>query len=226
MNDIKIVWFDFGGVLSPPIEYLFDQYAVKTGLSPSILQQAMQDVAGKMNMPMLAPIENAILSEVEWGKCLEICLKERNENVDLSHANLRQFGAQWFSNVRANDIMVDALKRIKDSGYKTGILTNNVAEWEPHWQAMLSLGGSVDLVVDSSKEKCRKPDPSFFNAALRSCGLDHHECVLIDDALENIESAKTLGWKVVHFRTNFEALKQLQEITGVKLIGARKEGAV
>jgi hypothetical protein len=67
MRTPKMIWFDFGGVLSPPIPALFQQYQHKTGLAPVVLQQAMRDVAAEMKLPMLAPVENAVISEAEWG---------------------------------------------------------------------------------------------------------------------------------------------------------------
>jgi putative hydrolase of the HAD superfamily len=59
----KIVWFDFGGVLSPPISDLFISYFLKTGIQPKDLQLAMKHVADDMHMDILSPIEKGILTE-------------------------------------------------------------------------------------------------------------------------------------------------------------------
>lgn len=219
MNTIKIVWFDFGGVLSPSIDYLFDQYAVKTGLSPHVLKNAMKQVAHNMGMPMLAPIESATISEEEWGVRLEASLLGTDPSLDLSQTDLQHFGKQWFNGVVANHFMINTLKRIKLKGLKTGVLTNNVLEWEPYWRSMINLDGVVDYIVNSCHEKCRKPDTSFFNIALQECGLNASDCILIDDVMENIEAAKKLGWHAIHFKNNFETLYELQSIIGIQLIG-------
>lgn len=84
MSDLQFVWFDFGGVLSPPIPALFEQYQVKTGLAPRVLQQAMSDVADDLGVPMLAPVESALLTEQDWGQRLELALRRRDPNIDLS----------------------------------------------------------------------------------------------------------------------------------------------
>jgi putative hydrolase of the HAD superfamily len=217
MAALKIIWFDFGGVLSPPIPALFAQYQTKTGLAPAVLQQAMLDVAQALGLPMLAPIENALLSEVEWGRRLGAALRVRNPDIDLSRAQLSQFGQQWFSGVQANRPMVEAARRLKAAGYQVGILTNNVVEWEPYWRALVGLDEVVDLIVDSAKEGCRKPDEGFFAIASERSGFAPQQSLLIDDVLENIESAAGLGWQTLHFVDNDATLDALEAHTGVVL---------
>lgn len=223
MSDLKMIWFDFGGVLSPPIPALFEQYQRKTGLSPAALQQAMLDVANALGVPMLAPVENALLSELEWGRRLEDALRLSDPQVDLSRSRLREFGAQWFSGVEANPAMVGAVRQLKAAGYRVGILTNNVVEWEPHWRAMVGLDEVVDLIVDSSREGCRKPDAAFFQIAAERAGVAPGQNLLIDDVGENIDAAAALGWHTVHFVDNPSALAALGLLTGVALAEPQKE---
>lgn len=217
MRTPKMIWFDFGGVLSPPIPALFQQYQHKTGLAPVVLQQAMRDVAAEMKLPMLAPVENALISEAEWGRRLENALRMRHPEIDLSRARLREFGAQWFAGVQPNQAMVQALHQLKAAGYQLGILTNNVLEWEPHWRSMLQLDSVVDLVVDSCKEGCRKPDPRFFALAAQRAAVEPADCLLIDDVDENVEAAASLGWQTLLFLDNAQALRELESISRVAL---------
>ncbi|BBF84970.1 HAD-superfamily hydrolase subfamily IA, variant 3 [Aquitalea magnusonii] len=212
-----MIWFDFGGVLSPPIPALFQQYQQKTGLAPAQLQQAMRDVAAQMALPMLAPVENAVISEAEWGRRLENALRMRHPEIDLSRARLREFGAQWFAGVSPNRTMLQAVRQLKAAGYQVGILTNNVLEWEPHWRAMLQLDSVVELVVDSCKEGCRKPDARFFAIAAQRAAVQPADCLLIDDVQENIEAAASLGWHTLWFQDNAQTLLELENITRVAL---------
>ena len=211
----KMIWFDFGGVLSPTIPALLEQYEVKTGISPEILLRAMMDVAEKLGVPMLAPIENAMLSEFEWGERLEIALRFRHPNMDLSRACLTRFGEQWFDGVSANTVMVNTARQLKTAGFKVGILTNNVVEWDPFWRSMVKLDDVVDLIVDSSKEGCRKPDSSFFAIACQRAGVDPVDNLLIDDIEENIDAARKMNWQVIQFTDNASVLHALEMHTGV-----------
>jgi putative hydrolase of the HAD superfamily len=225
MSDLKFIWFDFGGVLSPPIPALFEQYQVKTGLAPRVLQQAMSDVADELGVPMLAPVENALLTEREWGQRLERALRRRDPLVDLSRARLQTFGEHWFAGVPANAPLVNAVRGLKRAGFRVGILTNNVVEWQAHWRAMVGLDEVVDLIVDSSQERTRKPEAAFFQVATERSGVAARNSLLIDDVAENIEAAAALGWQTLHFIDNHQALAQLQRLTGVNLVQPAVEPA-
>ncbi|TFY94156.1 HAD family phosphatase [Pseudomonas nabeulensis] len=225
MSDLKFVWFDFGGVLSPPIPALFEQYQAKTGLAPRVLQQAMRDVADDLGVPMLAPVESALLTEQEWGQRLEQALRRRYPQIDLSRARLQTFGEQWFAGVPANAPLVAAVRALKRAGWRVGILTNNVVEWAPYWRAMVGLDEVVELIVDSSQERTRKPQAAFFQVAIERSGVAAKHSLLIDDVLENIEAAAALGWQVLHFTDNHQAITQLQRLTGVSLLQPVGESA-
>jgi len=225
MSDVQFVWFDFGGVLSPPIPALFEQYQVKTGLAPRVLQQAMSDVADDLGVPMLAPVESALLTEQDWGQRLEQALRRRDPNIDLSRARLQSFGEQWFAGVPPNAPLIAAVRALKRAGFRVGILTNNVMEWEQHWRAMVGLDAVVDLIVDSSRERTRKPEAAFFQVAIERSGVPARHSLLIDDVAENIEAAAALGWQVLHFTDNHQALAQLQRLTGVSLLQPAVETA-
>lgn len=131
----KVFWFDFGGVLSPSITDLFEQYEKKTGIPQKALKEAMQSIADGMKLPILALIENAVINEVEWGSKLRKKLTESYPDLDTTYAQFEQFGKQWLENVSPNKVMVDKLKTIKKQGYRVGILTTNVIEWETYWKS-------------------------------------------------------------------------------------------
>lgn len=208
---IKTIWFDFGGVLSPPIEEIFEVYYSKTGISPIQLKEAMADVANAMNMPMLAPIENAILTEAQWGSALRQSLQKLYPKLDTTRAELESFGKQWFADIKANAIMIWLFKQLKKQGYQLGILTNNVIEWEKEWQKMIDLEEYVDFIVDSCKFSCRKPDKEFFAIAEKISGSVGAENLLIDDVKENCFSASEMKWATILFCSNIQVIKEIKK---------------
>lgn len=207
---IKTVWFDFGGVLSPPIEHIFDIYYNKTGISPQQLKTAMQHVAHSMDMPMLAPIENATLSEKKWGALLREALKKLYPMLDTSKAELETFGKQWFADIKANEIMLWLFKQLKQQGYQVAILTNNVREWEEYWRAMIGLDNEADYIIDSCKYACRKPDEAFFKIAEKAANSTESANLLIDDVIQNCTAAQSIGWNAIAFVSNTQVLKDIQ----------------
>ncbi|MER7753363.1 HAD family phosphatase [Kitasatospora sp. NPDC097643] len=215
MSHLSMVWFDFGGVLSPPLERIYEAYEVKTGITPRQLKAAIKGVADEMGLPTMAPVEVGVISEPEWGRRLARVLAEQNPGIDLSRAELETFGRQWFDGVRANPVMVRAYRYLQENGVRTGILSNNVTEWGPYWKAIIAPVGEVDVLIDSSEVGHRKPDPEIFEIAAKTADVAPVECLLIDDVEENLAAARAQGWKTVLFRDDEQTLADLREATGL-----------
>jgi putative hydrolase of the HAD superfamily len=206
---MKIIWFDFGGVLSPSIPDLFTSYYLKTGIPPAVLQRAMKEVADDLNMGVLTPIEKAIITEREWGAGIRQKLSQSVPELDLSRARLEEFGEQWFDGILPNQLMIDLFRKVKATGLKVGILTNNVVEWEDHWKRVIGISEEADVIVDSCKVGCRKPEAEIFAIATERAGVRTHENLLIDDVLENCMAAEQYGWKSVHFKDSSSTVAEV-----------------
>jgi putative hydrolase of the HAD superfamily len=211
--DRPFIWFDFGGVLSPPIPDLFALYEKKTGIAPERLQAAMSAVARELGVPMLAPIELAMLTEREWGGRLRDHLT--GAGIESDRARLEEFGRQWFDDVRANELMVHTLRHFRENGFGVGVLSNNVPEWEPYWLPIIAGVGDSTLIVDSCKVGARKPQPEIFAIAEKMAGLASGASILIDDVSENCAAAEAFGWQSIHFRDNVQTCRELHALTGL-----------
>ncbi|MFG2910151.1 MULTISPECIES: HAD family hydrolase [unclassified Kitasatospora] len=215
MSHLSMVWFDFGGVLSPPLERIYEAYEVKTGISPRQLKAAIKGVADEMGLPTMAPVEVGVISEPEWGRRLARVLAEQNPGIDLSRAELETFGRQWFDGIKANPVMVRAYRYIQDNGVRVGVLSNNVTEWGPYWKAIIAPVGEVDVLIDSSEVGHRKPDPEIFEIAAKTADVSPAECLLIDDVEENLAAARAQGWKTVLYQNDEQTLADLHAATGL-----------
>lgn len=200
------IFFDFGRVLSPPLDVLFQSYEEKTGIKKEELSSAMYSVAREMKVPTLAPIELALITEEEWMRRIHSWLNKRK--IDTSRSDL-DFGRQWFAGHTVNGSMKDLLLRLKDSGYKVGLLTNNVREWEPYWRSMVCLDEHLDTIIDSYAVGVRKPDPAIFLLATEKISSDPNQCILIDDLRENCLSAESCGWSSVQFSSDEQVVQDI-----------------
>ncbi|MFD4755669.1 MULTISPECIES: HAD family phosphatase [unclassified Streptomyces] len=212
-----MVWFDFGGVLSPPLGELFRAFEKKTGISPEQLRLAMEDVGHELGLPPLAPIESGAMPEAEWTALLSKALRQRWPGLDQSRAHWDAFGRQWFEGVEVNAPVAEAVRRLGEAGFRVGVLSNNVREWEPYWRAVIAPAGELDFVVDSCLHGVRKPEPAIFALAQRTAAAGATDCVLVDDLVENCAAAEAAGWTAVHFRDTEQALRELSAVTGVRL---------
>lgn len=72
------------------------------------------------------------------------------------------------------------------------------------------LTSAFDVVVNSSKIGVTKPDPLFFRKALSLAGSQACRAVLIDDSLDNVTAARTLGIESIHHKNVADTLEFIQ----------------
>jgi putative hydrolase of the HAD superfamily len=205
---VRAVWSDFGGVLTPPIADTFVDFCTRVGVPVEPVLDGMVAVAEDLGVPLMAPLDLALLTEAEWGRRVADHV-ERSSGIRHDFA---RFSDEWFRDRPTNQEMVDYLRELRGRGYFVGMLTNNVREWEPHWRAMLPADEIFDAVVNSCEVGVRKPDAAIFELAERRFGLDPHQCVLIDDLEENSEGARSRGWQAVTFRDNTSVRDELEAL--------------
>jgi epoxide hydrolase-like predicted phosphatase len=92
------------------------------------------------------------------------------------------------------EVLVERVRTLRAAGLVTALVTNNVAEFRPHWRAMLPVDELFDLVVDSSEVGVRKPDPAIYRLALDGLGgVPPERTLFLDDYPSNIDAAEALG---------------------------------
>ena len=109
---------------------------------------------------------------------------------------------------------MERVRLLKQSGYPTGIITNNVKEFGAGWRAMIPVDELFDFVVDSSSVGFRKPDPRIFEIALGHLGeLAPHEIVFLDDYQANVDAARSLGLQALTVGSDLSAvITELDEL--------------
>jgi 2-haloacid dehalogenase len=110
---------------------------------------------------------------------------------------------------------VDILVRLKER-YKVYGLTNWSAETFPIALERYDFFKLLDGIVVSGTEKVIKPDREIFDLLVKRFAIDPAKSVFIDDNIKNINAAKTLHFKTVHFRNPGQLEKELLEL-GVTL---------
>jgi putative hydrolase of the HAD superfamily len=104
------------------------------------------------------------------------------------------------------------MRDLKGRDYRMALLTNNVREWEPLWRAMLPVDEIFEIVVDSGFVGIRKPEPEIYELTLERLGggIGAAECLFVDDVEDNIATARELGMTAVHFRSNHQAIAEIE----------------
>jgi epoxide hydrolase-like predicted phosphatase len=110
--------------------------------------------------------------------------------------------------------MVRAVRRARDHGIATGLISNS---WgESRYDADL-LRDLFDGVVISATVGIRKPAPEIYEIGARSLHLAPKECVFVDDLRGNLKPARALGMTTVHHVDAATTIAQLSDIFGIDL---------
>jgi epoxide hydrolase-like predicted phosphatase len=214
VSAIRAVISDFGGVLTTPLMHSFAAFQRGSGIPLESLGKAMAKVAESDRENPLFALETGRLSERDFLSKLEAALAdELGRRVALSG-----LGEAYFAGLDANQALFDYMRSLRERGLRLAILTNNVREWEPRWRAMLPVDEVFELVIDSAFVGMRKPDPQIYELTLERLGLPARKCLFVDDLEINCDAARAMGITAVHFKTNEQAIAELE----AALDGARR----
>jgi putative hydrolase of the HAD superfamily len=204
---IEAVVSDFGGVLTNRLIDAFVAFQDHSGISMEQLGRGMQAVAERDGEYPLYRLERGELSEREFLENLSWGLES-----ELGHRpTLHEFREVYFGALRPNEPMLDLMRELRGDGYRLALLTNNVREWEPLWRAMLPVDEIFEVVVDSAFVGMRKPDPEIYRLTLeRLGGVAPERSLFVDDNELNVEAARKLGMRAVHFRSNQQAIPEIR----------------
>ncbi|MFM2077846.1 MAG: hypothetical protein RJA49_1736 [Actinomycetota bacterium] len=199
-----VLW-DFGGViLSSPFE-AFNRYEHEQGLPPNFIR----------TVNATNPHDNA------WAKLerSEVTAREFDDVFAAESAALghRVPGADVLA-LLSGDVrpeMVALLDRVKDAGYLTACLTNNVLGDHPDSERAAQVGAIMmrfDAVVESSKIGVRKPEPRFYEIACELLGVEPHQCVFLDDLGINLKPAAAMGMTTIKVLTAEQAIIDVHRV--------------
>jgi putative hydrolase of the HAD superfamily len=212
---IKAVISDFGGVLTTPLMLSFAAFQDRSGIPAEALGRAMQAIAERDGAHPLYELEKGRLTERRFLEMIAAALEPELGHVPEMH----DFGEIYFDALEPNEPMIELMREARRSGRRMALLTNNVREWEPRWRAMLPVDDVFEIVVDSAFVGMRKPEPPIYELTVEwlGDGVAPEDCLFVDDVLVNIEAARELGMRTVHFKDNEQAIPEIREALELEL---------
>jgi epoxide hydrolase-like predicted phosphatase len=186
---IDAVVFDFGGVfIGSPFEAL-RSIGEAQGAS---FDQTIAIVFGPYDRDTDHPWHQAERGELDIVSARDQILalgREQGFELDL-FTMLTSIGGDG----GVNEEMVALVRRVRDRGLKTAMLTNNIAEGREFWQKLLPVDELFDACIDSSAVGMRKPDPRIYAHTLAEIGgVAPERAVFLDDYPGNITAAQGVG---------------------------------
>ena len=203
---IRAVLWDFGGViLTSPFE-AFARYEQTNGLPDSFLRSVN---ATNPHENAWAHLERNTIGATEFDT------QFATESEALGH---RVAGADVLA-LLAGEVrheMVVALDRVKQAGFLTACLTNNVVGGDPR-SDVADVMTRFDHVVESSKVGVRKPEPRFYEIACELLAVEPGECVFLDDLGINLKPAAAMGMTTIKVVDADQAITDLERVLKIDL---------
>lgn len=205
---VSAVLFDIGGViLSSPFD-AFARFEQERGLPAGFLV----DVNTRdPDANAWARLERGELDPAAFG---EAFLAESTAAGHPVHGN--DVLALLTGEVRP--AMAEAVRRCA-ARLATAFLTNNPAPMSARTvpDELAELLDVVDLVLESSVERVRKPEPAFYEMACERLGIEPHQAVFLDDLGMNLKPARAMGMMTIKVVEPEDAIAELERVVGFPL---------
>lgn len=127
----------------------------------------------------------------------EISSREFWEDVGLGH-EYPQIETRYLDSKSDLDADFVPVARVLSKKYGIGLLSNDISEWSAYLRNKFSIN-FFDVVVVSGDVHYRKPDIQIFSRFLKDANTRTEECIFIDDRINNLITAQSIGMKTVHF---------------------------
>ncbi len=194
-REVDTVLFDFGGVFTLSPFTALREYARSLGSDP---MQVARLVFGDYHQDTDHPWHCLERGEIPLEEARRrITRQARDEGL---HLDIYEMLASFPSDGGVRQEMIDKAGALRRDGYQLAVVTNNVVEFHGSWQKVLPrpVEEMFHLVVDSSREGVRKPDPAIFRRALQRLGdVPPGRAVFLDDFEGNLRSAQSIGLRTV-----------------------------
>jgi putative hydrolase of the HAD superfamily len=210
--NFQAVLWDFGGVMTTSPFEAFNRYEVAHGIPRDFIRGVN---ATNPEANAWAQFESSQITAEQFDVAFAI------ETRQAGHAIPGRTVIEMLSgDVRPR--MVEVLKVCKQH-YRVACLTNNVKAGEGPGMArsaekatrVKEVMALFDLVVESSKEGVRKPDPRFYHLACQRLAVQPQHAVFLDDLGINLKSARELGMTTIKVSSEQQAIADLSRVLGI-----------
>jgi putative hydrolase of the HAD superfamily len=193
---------DWGGVLTTDLFASFSAFCEVEGLEPDAVRRVFREDAACRDL--LIAFETGALGEEQFETEFAPYL-----GVD-SHGLIHRL----FAGSAPDDDMIEAVRRARDGGVRTGLVSNS---WGTRRYPRELLGELFDGVVISGEVGLHKPDPEIFHMGAERIGVPVEECVFVDDLRENCDGAAAVGMTPILHRGADTTLPELERLLGLEL---------
>jgi putative hydrolase of the HAD superfamily len=201
MSEIKVVFWDLGGVLVRTEDRTKrEQWEHRLGMEPRQLDRLI--FGGEMGRK--AALGEARVDEVwEWAR----------QKLDLSPDEGERLAQDFWQGDDLDEELVAFIRGLR-AQFQTGLISNAWLELremlENHWH----IDDAFDDLVISAEVGLVKPDPAIYKLALERLNVEADRAIFVDDFTQNIAAAADIGMHAVHFNNPKQAVSEVNQLIG------------
>ena len=197
---IKNIIFDIGDVL---MRFTWNEYVTELFKGDQARINAVNDAINKTGLWI--ELDKNIMTEEETISRMLAYDPASSADVRLALDNARfcfnrlEYSVPW-------------VKELKAKGYNVYFLSNYSKFNMKAAPEVLDFIQYMDGGVFSCDVQLIKPDPDIYKYLWNKYQLTPNECVFVDDRIENVEAAITLGMQAIHFTGYHETKEALDKL--------------
>lgn len=207
MPDLTALVVDFGGVLTTSLRDSFTAFVRDEDVDGDHLHQVLFAEYGEGTL--VHGIETGAVTMEEFERELAARLRTTTGSAIEAEGLVRRM----FAGSRADGRMIDAVRKAREAGLKTGLLSNSWGNRDSyrfeHFDTLF------DAVVISGEVGLRKPDRDIYVLAARELDVPPEQCVFVDDIAANVRAAVGAGMVGVHHVETGTTLEELEALFGI-----------
>ena len=214
---IEAILWDFGGVFTTSPFEAFNRFEAARGLPDNFIR-TVNSTNGHDNA--WARFESSEIDVDEFDRAF------RHEAEAHGHS----VGGKDVLALLAGDFRPRMARVLAECGkhYKLGCITNNMKSVptqaivttpapDPERAARTAaILAQFDVVVESSVEGVRKPNPRIYEIACERLGVTPDRAVFLDDLGINLKPARAMGMITIKVVTEDQAITDLERATGLR----------
>lgn len=196
MTEIRAVYWDLGGVLLRTMDRARRRrWEDRLGLAEGELDLAVFGCAASRKATLGQGTSDAIWQEVQG-------------RFHLSQPEIQTLSQDFFADDRLDLALLDVLRQLRPF-YRIGMISNAWPDARRMLEEKLRISSYFDAVITSAEVGYAKPHPHIYRHALHVLDMAPEQATFVDDFTENIEAARALGMRAIHFVTPEQTLSEL-----------------
>jgi putative hydrolase of the HAD superfamily len=194
---IKAVVFDFGGVIAKTDRKEVVDYIAK---SLNISSDQALDLIAQLKI-----YQGEGKNEINFWEDYA-----NSSGIKLPDHWLKQLNEARFRALKAIPGMVDLVKNLQKQGFQTALLSN-AKESKVLIKSQLGYYELFNPALFSYKLGVSKPDPEAYHILLAHLKIPAEAILFVDNKIENVEAAKSLGMDAVLFINANQLIEDLKQ---------------